>query len=85
MIRKTISMPDEMGDWISSRIRHGLYNNESEYFRYLVRQDREDLTRLAHLRDRLKSGEEQLANGSCTEFGSDAEIDALFASILEDE
>ncbi len=33
MIRKTISMPDEMGSWIQDR--------ESEYFRDLVRRDQE--------------------------------------------
>ncbi len=41
MIRKTISMPDEMGSWIEDRIRLGQYNNESEYFRDLVRRDQE--------------------------------------------
>ncbi len=41
MIRKTISMPDEMGSWIEDRIKLGQYNNESEYFRDLVRRDQE--------------------------------------------
>lgn len=41
MIRKTISMPDEMNLWICDRIKSGLYNNDSEYFRDLVRQDQE--------------------------------------------
>ena len=41
MIRKTISMPDDMGSWIESRIESGQYNNDSEYFRDLVRKDQE--------------------------------------------
>ena len=41
MIRKTISMPDDMGAWIEGRIKSGQYNNDSEYFRDLVRRDRE--------------------------------------------
>ena len=34
-------MPDEMGAWIADRIKLGQYNNESEYFRDLVRRDQE--------------------------------------------
>ena len=41
MIRKTISMPDEMGTWIEGRIESGQYNSDSEYFRDLVRRDQE--------------------------------------------
>lgn len=41
MVRKTISMPDEMDHWVSNRIKSGQYNNDSEYFRDLVRQDQE--------------------------------------------
>jgi antitoxin ParD1/3/4 len=41
MIRKTISMPDEMGEWVENRIRSGQYNNDSEYFRDLVRHDQQ--------------------------------------------
>lgn len=60
MIRKTISMPDEMGMWVEERMRSGQYNNESEYFRDLVRhdQEREDATR--QLRQMLDEAE---ANG----------------------
>ncbi|GAB4532881.1 MAG: type II toxin-antitoxin system ParD family antitoxin [Amphiplicatus sp.] len=41
MIRKTISLPDEMGAYIERRIRAGQYGNDSEYFRDLVRRDQE--------------------------------------------
>lgn len=41
MIRKTISLPDEMGEYIAGRLRAGQYGNDSEYFRDLVRRDRE--------------------------------------------
>ena len=47
MIRKTISMPDEMGEWIENRIRSGQYNNDSEYFRDLVRHDQQRQEALA--------------------------------------
>lgn len=32
-------MPDDMGIWIENRVKSGLYNNDSEYFRDLVRKD----------------------------------------------
>lgn len=81
MIRKTISMPDTMGDWISGRITQGQYNNESEYFRDLVRRDQREQERLEFLMRRMDEGEQQLAAGQATQLGSDAEIDALFDAI----
>lgn len=56
MIRKTISMPNEMGEWISQRIG-GTFNNESEYFRELVRRDQERQEKIMHLRQLIEEGE----------------------------
>ena len=50
MIRKTISMPDEMGAWVENRIQSGQYNNDSEYFRDLVRHDQQRQEALGQLR-----------------------------------
>ncbi|MEO1151361.1 MAG: type II toxin-antitoxin system ParD family antitoxin [Pseudomonadota bacterium] len=47
MIRKTITIPDTMADFISARLQSGLFANDSEYFRELVRQDQ----RHAELKD----------------------------------
>jgi len=57
MIRKTISMPDEMGAWIEHRIRSGQYNNDSEYFRDLVRHDQQRQEALGQLRRMLDEAE----------------------------
>ncbi len=57
MIRKTISMPDEMGAWIADRIKLGQYNNESEYFRDLVRRDQEKRQAMDQLRRILDEAE----------------------------
>ena len=57
MIRKTISMPDEMGSWIEDRIKLGQYNNESEYFRDLVRRDQEKRQAMDQLRRILDEAE----------------------------
>ncbi|KJS26009.1 MAG: hypothetical protein VR75_08730 [Hyphomonadaceae bacterium BRH_c29] len=80
MTRKTISMPDLMADWIATRIERGQFNNESEYFRDLVRRDQEEEDRKAYLVSRLESGSRQLANGAYLDLTSDEEIDRLFDS-----
>lgn len=41
MSRLTISMPDQMNEWIESQIAAGRYGNVSEYFQDLVRRDQE--------------------------------------------
>ena len=41
MSRLTISMPDQMNEWVEVQIRAGRYGNVSEYFRDLVRRDQE--------------------------------------------
>lgn len=57
MIRKTISMPDNMGAWISERINVGQFNNESEYFRDLVRRDQIKQNEITRLRELLETAE----------------------------
>jgi len=81
MIRKTISMPDEMGDWISSRIVDGQFNNESEYVRDLIRKDQIDQERTAYLRARLQQGEQQIARGEFTSLDGADDIVRLFDDI----
>lgn len=41
MSRLTISMPDQMNEWVEAQIAAGRYGNVSEYFRDLVRRDQE--------------------------------------------
>ena len=41
MSRLTISMPDQMNDWVEAQVSAGRYGNVSEYFRDLVRRDQE--------------------------------------------
>ena len=57
MIRKTISMPDEMGEWVENRVRSGQYTNDSEYFRDLVRHDQQRQEALDQLRRMLDEAE----------------------------
>lgn len=57
MIRKTISMPDSMGAWVNERINTGQFNNESEYFRDLVRRDQAKQDEVTRLRELLETAE----------------------------
>ena len=41
MSRLTISMPDQMNEWVETQVTSGRYGNASEYFRDLVRRDQE--------------------------------------------
>ena len=51
-------MPDDMGAWISNRICKGQFNNESEYFRDLVRRDQERQDEIMRIRKLLEAAEE---------------------------
>ena len=39
MAKLTISMPDAMSEYVTTRVESGQYGNVSEYFRDLVRQE----------------------------------------------
>ena len=54
MARLTISMPDEMSDFINAQIETGKYDNVSEYMRDLIRQEQEKKAALKRVRARLE-------------------------------
>ena len=39
MTRKTITITEQMDDWVKSQVGTGRYGNDSEYFRDLIRRD----------------------------------------------
>ena len=41
MQRKTITLTDQMDNWVKTQVNSGKYGNDSEYFRDLVRRDQE--------------------------------------------
>lgn len=81
MIRKTISMPDAMGDWISDRVKLGQYNNESEYIRDLVRQDQEEQAKMAFLSSHLRESQTSYAAGKYTALRSRDELKQFFDNL----
>ena len=57
MAKITISMPDAMSEYVSSRVQSGQYGNVSEYFRDLVRVEQKKERAFADLRERLERAE----------------------------
>jgi len=57
-IRKTITLTNQQGTWIKSRIEDGQYTNESEYVRDLIRRDQQRNSELEALRAELIKGEQ---------------------------
>jgi antitoxin ParD1/3/4 len=63
MTTMNISLPDQMKDWIESRIDAGQYHNVSEYIRDLIRRDQADHEKALAFRAAIdygrSSGDEQ--------------------------
>ena len=57
-IRKTITVTSQQDSWIKARIAAGLYTNDSEYVRDLIRRDQARSAHEAQIRDELISGEQ---------------------------
>ena len=57
-IRKTITLTDQQGSWIKSRIADGDFTNDSEYLRDLIRRDQEQNMEIKAIRAALIKGEQ---------------------------
>jgi len=53
----SITMPDEKGNYVQSAMKARQFENTSEYFRHLVRQDQERESKIAELRNMLDEAE----------------------------
>ena len=58
MTRKTITITDQMDDWVKGQVESGKYGNDSEYFRDLIRKDQSKEDNLETLRNLLVEGEQ---------------------------
>lgn len=73
-IRKTITLSDQQDAWIKAQIARGLFTNDSEYIRDLVRRDQEGQNRLADLRAAIAEGlDSGLSERSLDDIWTDAE------------
>ena len=87
MSRLTISMPDQMNDWVEAQIRAGRYGNVSEYFRDLVRRDQERREgAIQQLREMLDRAEASgLSGRTLREIMEAAREEARQRSLLRDQ
>lgn len=56
MATMNISLPDSMRDWVESRLATGLYANNSDYVRDLIRQDKLRISKLDSLQQAITAG-----------------------------
>ena len=74
MTRKTITITDQMDDWVKGLVESGKYGNDSEYFRDLIRKDQSREDNLKTLRNLLIEGEQSgSGDRSVTEIWNEAE------------
>lgn len=87
MSRLTISMPDQMNEWVEAQIAAGRYGNVSEYFRDLVRRDQERReTAVAELRTMLERADASgVSDRSFPEILEAARREARQKGLLGDE
>ncbi len=81
-----ISITPELEARIKAKVETGLYNNASEVIREALRfmETHEDWIheiKLAHLREQLKMGTDQLKRGEGIAIESNSALDALFDDI----
>ncbi|MEE3051713.1 MAG: type II toxin-antitoxin system ParD family antitoxin [Pseudomonadota bacterium] len=81
MTRKTITITDQMDDWVKGQVESGKYGNDSEYFRDLIRKDQSKEDNLETLRNLLVEGEQSgSSNLSVTDIWDEAEERHLAAN-----
>lgn len=74
MTRKTITITEQMNDWVKGRIATGKYGNDSEYIRDLIRQDQSNQDSLKTLLALLIEGEQSgISDKSFTDIWNEAE------------
>ncbi|MAF96883.1 MAG: type II toxin-antitoxin system ParD family antitoxin [Rhodospirillaceae bacterium] len=74
MTRKTITITDQMDDWVKGLVESGKYGNDSEYFRDLIRKDQSKEDNLETLRNLLVEGEQSGSSDlSVTDIWDEAE------------
>lgn len=56
MATMNISLPDTMRNWVEDRIENGMYANNSDYIRDLIRQDQQRNQKLQALQQAVTEG-----------------------------
>lgn len=56
MATMNISLPDAMRDWVESQLETGLYANNSDYIRDLIRKDQQRTQKQVQLQQAIVAG-----------------------------
>lgn len=56
MATMNVSLPDPMRDWVQSRIDSGLYANNSDYIRDLIRRDQQQVQKIKAMQAAIDEG-----------------------------
>lgn len=56
MATMNISLPDSMKEWVNERLETGLYANNSDYIRDLIRRDQLETQKLEVLQQAITAG-----------------------------
>lgn len=56
MTSMNVSLPNQMKDWVESKIHLGQYHNASEYVRALIRKDQLEVERALAFRSAIDMG-----------------------------
>ena len=86
MNRVTISIPEQMSDYVDAQINTGRYGNVSEYFRDLVRRDQDQRRAAAtELRNLINKAEESgISDRDLTQIVDAARIEARRKGLMGD-
>jgi len=56
MATMNVSLPKSMRDWVENRLQSGLYANNSDYIRDLIRKDQQQTEKLATMQAAITAG-----------------------------
>ena len=74
LVKKSITVTDRQEQWIRGQVDSGEYGNDSEYFRDLIRRDRERSSQFRALKQAIQEGlESGIGNKTVKEIWAEAE------------
>ncbi len=76
MATMNVSLPDQMKDWVESRLENASFSNTSDYVRHLIRRDQEREQAIAELQAEVDKG---LESGPARNFDLDEFLSRMHA------
>lgn len=76
MATMNVSLPDQMKDWVETRIENASFSNTSDYVRHLIRRDQEREQAIAELQAEVDKG---LESGPARTFDLDEFLSRMHA------